>query len=124
MNGLERGAGEAATLTDDPEPDDGCSPVEEAGREEERDEDEELSSTVEEGEEAVLALDARPTDWISIERSLAHGSAMLHPPCQNTECDDGDDEGSLSVPKSQTTEGLSETEWDFQCPPTQSDNLA
>lgn len=49
----------AATLTEEPSgPGEGRSPVEEAGQEEEGVEDEELGSTVEEGEEAAVALGA------------------------------------------------------------------
>lgn len=113
------------TLTDDRELDDGRSPVEEAGREEERDEDEELSSTVEEGEEAALALDVRPTEWISTD---ARRSETGRPPRQDGGSDGGHDEASVSVPKSRSTEGFSETELGFHCPAQsntcQSDNLA
>lgn len=55
-----RAAG-AVTLTEEPvvpELEEGRSPVEEAGHEEEGAEDEELGSTVEEGEEAAVALGA------------------------------------------------------------------
>lgn len=51
------------TLTEEPavpELEEGRSPVEEAGHEEEGAEDEELGSTVEEGEEAAVALGAAP----------------------------------------------------------------
>ncbi|XP_037531836.1 coiled-coil domain-containing protein 149 [Nematolebias whitei] len=113
-NGIDRGGGDIVTLTDDLELVDGRSPVEEAGREEER--DEELNSTVEEGEEAAVALDVRPTEQPSARRSQ---TGRL--PCQDGESDDGLDEASISVPKSRTTSGLSETELDFHCPPAQSD---
>ncbi|XP_024861332.1 coiled-coil domain-containing protein 149 isoform X1 [Kryptolebias marmoratus] len=125
-NGVDRRGGKAVTLTDDPEPDDARSPVEEAGREEEGDEDEELGSNVEEGEEAALALDARPAEWISMEQPAARRPETGHLSCQDGL---GHDEASISAPKSRAAEGSNDTEWDLHCPPAQrdtrqSDNLA
>lgn len=66
LSRLESSAGgEMASLTEDEaalELEEGRSPVEEAGHEVEGAEDEDLGSTVEEGEEAALALDAPPTE--------------------------------------------------------------
>lgn len=107
------------TLRDDPEPEDERSPVEEAGREEEGAEDEELGSSVEEGEEAALALDLRLTElklqWLSIAQNSVRHSEVS---CQDRESNDAleHEEASASIPKSQATEGQSNTEWDIHCP--------
>lgn len=107
------------TPRDDPELEDERSPVEEAGREEEGVEDEELGSSVEEGEEAVLALDLRPTEsklqWLSIAQTSV---SYLEVSCQDGESNDAleHEEASASIPRSQATEGQSNTEWDIHCP--------
>ncbi|KAK7909722.1 hypothetical protein WMY93_014406 [Mugilogobius chulae] len=78
MNGIDRTEGDM-TLTEEEalvELAEGRSPVEEAGHEEEGADDTELCSTVEEGEEAALALDAPPSEpdlsWLSIRPSSDH----------------------------------------------------
>ncbi|XP_036002429.1 coiled-coil domain-containing protein 149-A isoform X1 [Fundulus heteroclitus] len=119
-DGMDGRGGEIVTARGDPEPEDGRSPVEEAGREEEGVEDEELGSSVEEGEEAALALDLRPTEsrmqWLSIAQASV-GYPEL--PCQDSESNDAleHEEASAPIPKSQATEGPSNTEWDVHCPP-------
>ncbi|XP_008434044.1 coiled-coil domain-containing protein 149-A isoform X3 [Poecilia reticulata] len=118
-DGIDGREGEIVTLRDDPEPEDERSPVEEAGREEEGAEDEELGSSVEEGEEAALALDLRLTksklQWLSIAQTSIRYSEVS---CQDRESNDAleHEEASASIPKSQATEGQSNTEWDIHCP--------
>ncbi|XP_023202534.1 coiled-coil domain-containing protein 149 isoform X3 [Xiphophorus maculatus] len=118
-DGIDGREGEIMTLRDDPEPEDERSPVEEAGREEEGAEDEELGSSVEEGEEAALALDLRLTEsklqWLSIAQNSVRHSEVS---CQDRESNDAleHEEASASIPKSQATEGQSNTEWDIHCP--------
>ncbi|KAM4714305.1 coiled-coil domain-containing protein 149-like isoform 1-T1 [Anableps anableps] len=118
-DGIDGREGETVTLRDDPELEDERSPVEEAGREEEGVEDEELGSSVEEGEEAALALDLRPTEsklqWLSIAQTSISYSEVS---CQDRESNDAleHEEASASIPKSQVTEGQSNTEWDIHCP--------
>uniref|UniRef100_A0A1A8AY41 Coiled-coil domain containing 149a n=1 Tax=Nothobranchius furzeri TaxID=105023 RepID=A0A1A8AY41_NOTFU len=127
MNGIDRRGGEIVTLVNDPELGDGRSPVEEAGREVEDVEDVELGSNVEEGEEAAVALDVRPTEsplhWIAVgQSSLCHSDVS-----QDGEWNGGHDEGSTSVPVSQTTDGSNETDWDLnstQHKASRSHNLA
>uniref|UniRef100_A0A3P9HTZ3 Coiled-coil domain containing 149a n=1 Tax=Oryzias latipes TaxID=8090 RepID=A0A3P9HTZ3_ORYLA len=74
---------ETATLTGGPELEDGQSPVEEAGHEVELSEDEDLCSTVEEGEEAAEALDAPTSEsepqWLSMEQASIRQSKDSHP---------------------------------------------
>uniref|UniRef100_A0A3P9KYY8 Coiled-coil domain containing 149a n=1 Tax=Oryzias latipes TaxID=8090 RepID=A0A3P9KYY8_ORYLA len=74
---------EVATLTGGPELEDGQSPVEEAGHEVELSEDEDLRSTVEEGEEAAEALDAPTSEsepqWLSMEQASIRQSKDSHP---------------------------------------------
>ncbi|XP_054907073.1 coiled-coil domain-containing protein 149-like isoform X2 [Poeciliopsis prolifica] len=118
-DGIDGREGEIMTLRDDPEPEDERSPVEEAGREEEGAEDEELGSSVEEGEEAALALDLRLTEsklqWLSIAQTSVTYSEVS---CQDRESNDAleHEEASASIPKSQATQGQSNTEWDIHCP--------
>ncbi|XP_038130275.1 coiled-coil domain-containing protein 149-like isoform X1 [Cyprinodon tularosa] len=117
-DGIDGREGEIVTLRDDPELEAGRSPVEEAGREEEGVEDEELGSSVEEGEEAAVALDLRPTEsklqWLSITQTSVCYSEV---PCQDSESNDAleHEEDSASTPKSQATDGSSNTEWDIHC---------
>ncbi|KAM4611508.1 coiled-coil domain-containing protein 149-A [Polymixia lowei] len=113
----------------------GRSPVEEEGHEVEGDEDEELGSTVEEGEEAALALDAPPTEtgsdipWLPVVQASGEVGHLL---CQSQ--DEGSNsisgtEASNSIPLCQASE-LSSTEgWDIHCQSglidaSRSDNLA
>ncbi|CAI5668668.1 unnamed protein product [Oreochromis niloticus] len=132
-NGIDRRGGELVTLTEDAgvELEEGRSPVEEAGHEIEGvDDDEELSSTVEEGEEAALALDVPPTEsdlqWLSIKQASVSHSEVGQQPCesQNSESDNvpEHEEASVSVPESQAAEVSSTGEWDVQCPSAQSDS--
>lgn len=133
-NGIDRRGGELVTLTEDRvgiELEKGRSPVEEAGHEVEGvDDDEELGSTVEEGEEAALALDVPPTEsdlqWLSIKQASVSHSEAGHLPCesQNDESKNvPEHEGaSVSIPESQAAEVSSTGEWDVQCPSAQSDS--
>lgn len=133
-NGIDRRGGELVTLTEDAgaELEEGRSPVEEAGHEIEGvdDDDEELGSTVEEGEEAALALDAPQTEsdlqWLSIKQASVSHSEVGQRPCesQNSESDNvpEHEEASVSAPESQAAEVSSTREWDVQCPSAQSDS--
>ncbi|XP_041842562.1 coiled-coil domain-containing protein 149-A isoform X2 [Melanotaenia boesemani] len=124
-NGIDRR--EIVTLTDNPELEDGRSPVEEAGREVEGADDEELGSTVEEGEEAALALDVPPTEsdlqWLSIEQSSVSHPEVGHRPCKDSGSNDEreHEEASISIPKSEAMEGSNSADWDIHCPSAQSD---
>ncbi|XP_034413302.1 coiled-coil domain-containing protein 149-A isoform X1 [Cyclopterus lumpus] len=93
-NGIDRRGGEIAARTEDGavlELEEGQSPVEEAGREAEGVEDEELGSTVEEGEEAALALGVTSTEsdlpWLPNEQVSVDHSQVGHQPCKSQ--DDG-----------------------------------
>ncbi|XP_026017614.1 coiled-coil domain-containing protein 149-like isoform X1 [Astatotilapia calliptera] len=132
-NGIDRRGGELVTLTEDAgvELEEGRSPVEEAGHEIEGvDDDEELGSTVEEGEEAALALDVPQTEsdlqWLSIKQASVSHSEVGQRPCesQNSESDNvpEHEEASVSTPESQAAEVSSTREWDVQCPSAQSDS--
>ncbi|KAI9543487.1 hypothetical protein NQZ68_012138 [Dissostichus eleginoides] len=115
-NGIDRRGGEI--LTEDGAPlelGEGRSPVEEAGHEVEGVEDEELGSTVEEGEEAALALGVTATDshlpWLPIKQASADlPEAGRHQPGESQ--DDGSDHEpehvEASTPESQSSTG----EWD------------
>lgn len=97
------------TLRDDSaqEPDEGRSPVEEAGREVEGAEDEDLASTVEEGEEAALALGVPPPapefPWLPVSQ------------ISEEEGDQDAQETSVSVPENQASEASNAGEWDAHC---------
>lgn len=133
-NGIDRRGGGLVTLTEDrlgAELEKGRSPVEEAGHEIEGvDDDEELGSTVEEGEEAALALDVPPTEsdlqWLSIKQASVSHSEAGHLPCesQNDESENvpEHEDASVSIPESQAAEVSSTGEWDVQCPSAQSDS--
>lgn len=129
-NGIDRRGGENLTLTEEPigvELEEGRSPVEEAGHEVEGVEDEELGSTVEEGEEAALALDASPTQtelqWLSDKQDSVNHSEVGHLLCetQDNESNNELEESSLSLPQSQPTEVSSKGEWGIHCPSAHSD---
>ncbi|XP_068611945.1 coiled-coil domain-containing protein 149-A [Brachionichthys hirsutus] len=90
-NGNDGTAGDVVTPTvrdDDGPMEEGRSPVEEAGREVEGAVDEELVSTVEEGEEAALALSPTPAEtprsWLPMKRSHFQSEAD-HRPCESQE---------------------------------------
>ncbi|XP_030578522.1 coiled-coil domain-containing protein 149-A isoform X1 [Archocentrus centrarchus] len=133
-NGIDRRGGELVTLTEDRvgiELEKGRSPVEEAGHEVEGvDDDEELGSTVEEGEEAALALDVPPTEsdlqWLSIKQASVSHAEAGHLPCESQNDESKNvpehEEASVSVPESQAAEVSSTGEWDVQCPSAQSDS--
>lgn len=101
-NLIDRRGAEIVTLIEEQAASDleeGRSPVEEEGHEEEADEDEELGSAVEEGEEAALALDVPPTEvesdisWLPIvQASLGHSREAGPLPCHSLE------EGSHHMP--------------------------
>lgn len=122
-NGIDRRGGEIVTLTEDGaaiELEEGRSPVEEAGHEVEGVElDEELGSTVEEGEEAALALGVPSTEsdlsWLLIKQAPVDHSAVDYKPSESE--DRGSNnvpehiEASVSIPENQATEGASTGEW-------------
>ncbi|XP_023276838.1 coiled-coil domain-containing protein 149-like isoform X1 [Seriola lalandi dorsalis] len=133
-NGIDRRGGEIVTLTEDGatlELEDGRSPVEEAGHEVEGVEDEELGSTVEEGEEAALALDVLPTEsdlpWLPIKQVSVDHSEVGHQSCktQDNESNNVPEhvEVSMSIPENQGT-GVSSTGERAQSDTCHSDNLA
>ncbi|XP_033992619.1 coiled-coil domain-containing protein 149-A [Trematomus bernacchii] len=115
-NGIDRRGGEI--LTEDGAPlelGEGRSPVEEAGHEVEGVEDEELGSTVEEGEEAALALGVTATDshlpWLPIKQASADLSeAGRHQPGESQ--DDGSDHEPEHVEASTPESRSSTGEWD------------
>ncbi|XP_053199274.1 coiled-coil domain-containing protein 149-like [Scomber japonicus] len=134
-NGIDRREGDIVTLTEDRaalELEEGRSPVEEAGHEVEGVEDEELGSTVEEGEEAELALDVPPSEsdlsWLSIRQASVNHSEVGHLPCKPQ--DDGSSnvpehvEASESIPENRATDISSTEDWNVHCQSVQSDNLA
>lgn len=91
----------------------GRSPVEEAGQEVEVvEEDEELGSTVEEGEEAVLALDVLGSEselpWLQMKHSEKD---------QDEQTDKTQRFIQSSVPENQTTVVSSPGGWELECPP-------
>ncbi|XP_068164548.1 coiled-coil domain-containing protein 149-like isoform X2 [Antennarius striatus] len=121
-NGDDGRAGDVVTLTVQDqdraavEMEEGRSPVEEAGREVEGVVDEELGSTVEEGEEAALALGATPTksdfSWLSMKQTCFQPEVDQLP----SESQDGGAnnvsgfaEGSMLAPENRD---LSVGEWD------------
>ncbi|XP_034471378.1 coiled-coil domain-containing protein 149-like isoform X1 [Hippoglossus hippoglossus] len=134
MNGIDRrGGGERAALMEDEE--EGRSPVEEAGHEVEGIEDEELESTVEEGEEAALALDVPPTEsdrpCLPMKQASVDNSDVAHRCCETQESNNVPEhvKASISAPEDQATEVSSTVEWDIHCGSAQgdashSDNLA
>ncbi|CAG5929292.1 unnamed protein product [Menidia menidia] len=125
MNGIDRR--EIVALEDDPELEDGNSPVEEAGHEVEGVEDEEIGSTIEEGEEAALALDVPLTQselqWLSLEKASASLPEVGHIACQDngSNGEQTHQEASKSLSKNKEADGSSSTEWDIHCPSARSD---
>ncbi|XP_035531524.1 coiled-coil domain-containing protein 149-A [Morone saxatilis] len=128
-NGIDRRGGEIVTLTEDRaalELEEGRSPVEEAGHEEEGVEDGELGSTVEEGEEAALALGVSASTesdhpWLPINQASVNHSEVGHQPCDNGSNDVPEHiEASVSIPENQATKVPSTAE----CDTCHSDNLA
>ncbi|KAM3589935.1 uncharacterized protein V6R79_000263 [Siganus canaliculatus] len=126
-NGIDRRGGEIVTLAEDGaafELEEGRSPVEEAGHEVEGVEDEELGSTVEEGEEAALALGVPSTEshlpWLSLEQDC-----VVHPDGGHQSCRSQDDESNneaeyaeasvTASPEKQVREVTSTGEWDAHC---------
>ncbi|XP_034757063.1 coiled-coil domain-containing protein 149-A isoform X2 [Etheostoma cragini] len=123
-NGNDRRVGEIETLTEDGAAsglEEGQSPVEEAGHEVEGEEDEELGSTVEEGEEAALALGVMSTEsdlsWLPIKHASFDHSEVGHEPCQFQ--DDKSKhapehvEDSVSIPENQSTKVSNKGDWDI-----------
>ncbi|XP_026209119.1 coiled-coil domain-containing protein 149-A isoform X2 [Anabas testudineus] len=126
-NGIERRGGETADLTEDDaalQLEEGRSPVEEAGHEVEGAEDEELGSTVEEGEEAALALDAPLAEsdlsWLQIKQAAVDQPEVGHRLRQSQD-DEGSNDlpehvgASVSAPENPDTEVPGTGEWDIQC---------
>ncbi|TNN55369.1 Coiled-coil domain-containing protein 149-B [Liparis tanakae] len=132
-NGIGRRGGEITARTEDGavlELEEGQSPVEEAGREVEAVEDEALGSTVEEGEEAALALGVAATESDlprpPNERDSVDRTQVGHQPC--TSQDDGLNhaEASLPIPEDRSAEVSSAGGWgvgDLQGGTCRSDNL-
>lgn len=125
-NGIDRGEEELVTLMEDRatlELEEGQSPVEEAGHEVEGVEDEELGSTVEEGEEAALALGEQSTEsdlsWLQIKHITTDNSEVGHQPRESQE--EGYHnvpehvEAPIPVPENQLTEVSITGEWDVHC---------
>ncbi|KAF6738309.1 Coiled-coil domain-containing protein 149-B [Oryzias melastigma] len=114
VESADRRGEQTVTLTGDPELEDGQSPVEEAGREAEVSEDEDLCSTVEEGEEAAEALDAPPSEselqWLTMERASVKRLRDGHLPNR-----DESREVSASTPTREVVEESSRTEQDDTC---------
>lgn len=140
-NGIDRRGAEIVTLTEEQaavELEEGRSPVEEAGREVEGVEDEELGSTVEEGEEAALALDVPPTEsdlpWLPVvQESVVHTQDAGHVPCKSQDKGSnnipGPEEASDSIALHPASDCSTTEEWDIHCRSGQSgtchnDNLA
>ncbi|XP_049423885.1 coiled-coil domain-containing protein 149-A isoform X1 [Epinephelus fuscoguttatus] len=137
-NGIDGRVGEIVTLTEDGaaiELEEGRSPVEEAGHEVEGVEDEELGSTVEEGEEAALALGVTPNEsdlpWLQVIQASVDHSEVGTQPCESQ--DDGSNhepdhvEASVSIPENKSTEESNTGEWDIvdlRSDTCHSDNLA
>ncbi|XP_075968401.1 coiled-coil domain-containing protein 149-A [Anarhichas minor] len=136
-NGIDRRGGEIVTLTEDGaliELEDGQSPVEEAGHEVEGVEDEELGSTVEEGEEAALALGVTSTEsdlpWLPNVRASVDQSEVGRQPCNSRDARSNHApehvETSQSIPETQRTEVSNAGGWDMvelQGDTCRSDNL-
>ncbi|KAM9426110.1 coiled-coil domain-containing protein 149-like isoform 3-T3 [Pholidichthys leucotaenia] len=132
-NGIDRRGGEFVALTEDSVcggPEEGRSPVEEAGREVEGVDDEEIGSTVEEGEEAALALDAPPTEsdlkWLSIKQASVNHSEVGHLSRESPDnCFNNvpkEEEASVSPPESHSAAVSRTAEWDIHCSSAQSDS--
>ncbi|XP_074517921.1 coiled-coil domain-containing protein 149-A isoform X2 [Halichoeres trimaculatus] len=118
-NGIDSSFGEIVTLAGDggsSEPEEGRSPVEEAGHEVEGIEVEELGSTVEEGEEAALALGVPNTEsdlpWLQIKNDSVDHTEVVQQPCESQ-----DNEAPEPAPESesQTTEVSSTGDLDIHC---------
>ncbi|KAK9524674.1 hypothetical protein VZT92_017045 [Zoarces viviparus] len=133
-NGIDGRGGEIVTLTEDGaliELEDGQSPVEEAGHEVEGVEDEELGSTVEEGEEAALALGvASDLPWLPNVRASVDQSEVGRQPCNSRDARSNHApehvETSQSIPETQRTEVSNAGGWDMvelQGDTCRSDNL-
>lgn len=114
-NGMDRRGGEVASASEDraaSEPEEGRSPVEEAGREVEGAEDEELGSTVEEGEEAALALGVLSAEsdlpWLPIKQASVGHSEEGYQPCEFRDGRFGDEreyaDASISMAETLETE--------------------
>ncbi|KAM7366187.1 hypothetical protein PAMP_015651 [Pampus punctatissimus] len=132
-NGIDRRGGEIVTLMEDGaalEIEEGRSPVEEAGHEVEGVEDEELGSTVEEGEEAALALDVPRSEsdlsWLLIQQASVDYSEVNHLPCKPQDDGSSNVPGHVeeSIPESLNSDVLSTENWDVHCQSVHSDNFA
>ncbi|KAM6960227.1 coiled-coil domain-containing protein 149-A isoform 2-T2 [Tautogolabrus adspersus] len=121
-NGIDSRVGEIVTLTENRDTltlEEGRSPVEEAGREVEGVEDEELGSTVEEGEEAALALGVQNTEsdlpWLQMKKGSVDHPEVGQQPCETQDNNAPEHvETSISNPETQATEVSSTGEWDIQ----------
>ncbi|XP_042367755.1 coiled-coil domain-containing protein 149-A isoform X2 [Plectropomus leopardus] len=137
-NGIDGVGGEIVTLTEDSaalELEEGRSPVEEAGHEVEGVEDEELGSTVEEGEEAALALGVTPTEsdlpWLPIIQASVDHAEVGQQSCESQDdvsnCVPEHGEASVSIPENQNSQESNTGDWDvvdLRSDACHSDNLA
>uniref|UniRef100_UPI0037E8E514 coiled-coil domain-containing protein 149-A n=1 Tax=Semicossyphus pulcher TaxID=241346 RepID=UPI0037E8E514 len=116
-NGIDSRVGEIVTLAEDrgaSELGEGRSPVEEAGHEEEGVEDEELGSTVEEGEEAALALGVPNTESDVPWLQMIKGS-VERAPCESQDNNaPKHEEASISLSENQAADMSSTKVWDTQ----------
>ncbi|XP_065806802.1 coiled-coil domain-containing protein 149-A isoform X3 [Labrus bergylta] len=121
-NGIDSRVGEIVTLTENQdtlELEEGRSPVEEAGREVEGVEDEELGSAVEEGEEAALALGVQNTEsdfpWLQIKKGSVDHPEVCQQPCESQDSNAPEHvETPISNQETQAAEVLSTGERDIQ----------
>ncbi|KAM8898978.1 coiled-coil domain-containing protein 149-A isoform 2-T2 [Spinachia spinachia] len=123
-SGIDKRGGGMVTLTEDAaifELEEGRSPVEEAGHELEGGEAEELGSTVEEGEEAALALGVTSPEaelpWLPTEQVFVDHLEVGRQPhksqegASNPTCERVD--ASLSIPKSPPADVRNTGRWDI-----------
>ncbi|CAJ1086333.1 coiled-coil domain-containing protein 149-A isoform X1 [Xyrichtys novacula] len=121
-NGIDSSFGEIVTLAEDGGPlelEQGRSPVEEAGHEVEGVEVEELGSTVEEGEEAALALGVPNTEsdlpWLQINKGCDDQPEVDQQHCESQNNTPEHVETSAPQTDSQTKEVSSRRELDVHC---------
>ncbi|KAG7497257.1 hypothetical protein JOB18_034341 [Solea senegalensis] len=126
-NGVDRRGGERVTPMEDGaagEMEEERSPVEEAGHEVEGIEDEEIGCTVEEGEEAALALDAPPNEsdfsWLMNTQASTDHLEVGGQYCQTQDHDSNNapelEKASIPTPEKGAEEVSSTLEWDIHCP--------
>ncbi|XP_034532945.1 coiled-coil domain-containing protein 149-A [Notolabrus celidotus] len=122
-NGIDSSFGEIVTLAEDGGSiglEEGRSPVEEAGHEVDGVEVEELGSTVEEGEEAALALGVPNTEsdfpWLQMKKDCIDHLEVSQRPCVSRDYKVSEHvETSTPASESRTTEVSNTGELDFHC---------